>query len=80
MPRWLPVEETEEIVRHVIVVTEIAIALAIVTVVFEFLIPEWEGAAELVDGIVFIGLLVILGVKLLRRFARENGLSTFAAA
>jgi hypothetical protein len=78
--RWWPISESKQILRHLAVTIEIALALKITTVVFTYLVPEWEEVADNVDGVVFIGLLIILGFKLLRGFWYGNGFRTFAIA
>jgi hypothetical protein len=78
--RWWPISESKQVFRHLAVTIEIALALKITTVVFTYLIPEWKEVADNVDGLVFVGLLIILGIKLLRGFWYGNGLQTLAIA
>jgi hypothetical protein len=67
-------------VRHLIGTIEIAVAYKVASVAFTYMVPEWKEVAEDVDGVVFIGLLVILGIKLLWGFLRGNGLPILVAA
>ena len=77
---WFPIEATRRIFLHVVVVVEIGLALAITTVVFNYLVPQWKDVVEAVDGVGFVGLLIIVIIKLLLAFWHENGFLTFALA
>jgi hypothetical protein len=77
---WLPVADAQRIFKHVVVTILLGAGFGLVSAVFVYVVPDWKEPAELVDGFVLLGALIILGVKLLWGFARGNGTNAFAIA
>jgi hypothetical protein len=63
---------------HVALMIEIALGLALATVAFNYFVdPKWSSVLLLIDGFVFGGAVIILGIKLLWALAHENGFHVF---
>ncbi|MGH7813854.1 MAG: hypothetical protein ACREQI_07615 [Candidatus Binataceae bacterium] len=78
--RWFPTAELRLIFRHVVTSIAVAAAMFITAKVFGLLGPEWADIADEIDGFVNLGILCVLGVKLLWAFTRSDNYHAFVAA
>jgi len=78
--RWLPVAEARLIFRHLVITILLAGALYIAATVFGYFAPDWADMADYIDGWLTMGILVLMGMKLVWALIREDGIHAFAVA
>jgi len=72
--------ELRLIFQHVVVAVAIAAGVWMVSQAFIWLVPDVKDIAYLIDQLVFLGILVIIGIKLIFAFVRGDGMHAFAVA
>ncbi len=78
--RWWPIAEVRLIFRHLVITIVVAGALYAATQVFSWFAPQWADIADSIDGWLTMGILAIMGLKLIWALVREDGIHAFATA
>ncbi len=77
---WLPITELRLIFRHAVIAVATAFAVWVASRAFIWFVPDVKDIADLIDQVVFLGILAIISVKLLVDLIRGDGIHAFVAA
>lgn len=77
---WWPSAELALIFRHVVISVALAAGVWVVGQAVAYFVPEVRDIVDLIEEVTFLGILLILCIKLLWGFIRGNGVHALAAA
>lgn len=77
---WLPRTELRLIFRYAVIAVVTAFAVWVTSQAFIWFVPDVKDIADLIDQVVFLGILAIISVKLLVDLIRGDGIHAFVAA